>query len=79
MSKEKTTKKTFKMPHTFVILLTIICFAMVLSWIIPSGEYTREVNAAGIKVVIPDQFHYVEKVRLHLWDIPSMIVKGFSD
>lgn len=79
MSKEKTKKKAFKMPHTFVILLVIICIAVIVSWFIPSGEYTREVNEAGIKVVLPDQFHYVEKVRLHLWDIPSMIMKGFID
>ncbi len=81
MSEEnkKSTKKPFKMPHTFVILLAIICLAMVVSWIIPSGEYAREVNDAGIKVVIPDQFSFVEKTYLKPWDIPSMIVKGFSD
>ena len=31
-------KKTFKMPHTFVIMMVIILFATLLTWIIPAGQ-----------------------------------------
>ena len=34
-------KKGFTMPHTFVILLIIIAFAVVLTWVVPSGKYAR--------------------------------------
>lgn len=36
-------KKTFKMPHTFVIMMVIILFATLLTWIIPG----RTVGACG--------------------------------
>ena len=38
-------KKTFKMPHTFVIMMVIILFATLLTWIIPAGQYVRVENA----------------------------------
>lgn len=72
---EKT--KKFKMPHTFVILVSIIILAVIISWIIPSGQFARVKNAAGVNVVQPDQFKFVAKKWIHLWDIPSFIVKGF--
>ena len=31
-------KKTFKMPHTFVIMMVIILFATLLTWIIPQDS-----------------------------------------
>ena len=39
------TKKPFKMPHTFVIIFTIILAAVALTWIIPAGQYVRFENA----------------------------------
>ena len=49
-------KKAFKMPHTFVIIISIILFATLMTWIIPAGQYARVENEAGIKVIDPSQF-----------------------
>ena len=46
----ETKKKQFKMPHTFVIIGIIILFAVLLTWIIPAGSYTRFENEAGLPV-----------------------------
>lgn len=70
-------KKAFKMPHTFVILFIIIAFAVVLTWIIPSGEYARIENAAGTKVVDAAAFEYVENVSVNPIDVPMLIIKAF--
>ena len=32
-----------KIPHTYAIVFYIIIFAAILTWIIPSGEYDRQV------------------------------------
>ena len=42
------------MPHTFVIIGIIILLAVLLTWIIPAGSYTRFENEAGIKVIDPN-------------------------
>ena len=43
---EPKAKKAFKMPHTLVIIFVIILAAVVLTWLIPSGEYVRVEDAA---------------------------------
>lgn len=56
----KTQKKGFHMPHVFIILLVIMLFVVILSYLIPSGLYERIEDAAGITVIDPDTFQYVE-------------------
>lgn len=72
-------KKGFTMPHTFVILIVIILFAVLLTWIIPSGEYARiEDPLSGKKIVDATSFTYVENVHVNPLDLPMMIIKAFS-
>lgn len=70
------TKKAFKMPHTFVIIISIILFATLLTWIIPAGQYVRIENAAGMKVVDPSQFSFIERNPINPFLIPLYIVKA---
>lgn len=61
MSKKETKKSGFHMPHVFIILLLIMLFVIILSYVIPSGSYERITDeATGISVVDPDTFQYVE-------------------
>lgn len=52
--------KGFHMPHVFIILLLIMLFVVILSYLIPSGSYERITDSAGITVVNPDTFQYTE-------------------
>lgn len=70
-------KKHFKMPHSFVIVFTIIVTAVLMTWIIPAGEYVRIENAQGIKVIDPSQFHYLARSPVNPLLIPLYIVKSF--
>ncbi|HJC90438.1 MAG TPA: YfcC family protein [Candidatus Mediterraneibacter excrementigallinarum] len=61
MSKKETKKSGFHMPHVFIILLLIMLFVVILSYVIPSGSYERITDeATRISVVDPDTFQYVE-------------------
>ena len=53
-------KRGFHMPHVFIILLLIMLFVVILSYLIPSGNYERITDSAGITVVDPDTFQYVK-------------------
>lgn len=75
--KEKV-KKQFKVPHTFVIIIGIVIVASLLTWILPAGEFARVENSQGIKVVVPDQFSFIEKTPVNPLTIPNYIMKGFS-
>jgi len=76
---EPKAKKAFKMPHTLVIIFVIILAAVVLTWLIPSGEYVRVEDAAtGKKLIDPSSFHLVESTPVTPWAIMDYVVTGFS-
>ena len=55
--------KNFKMPHTYVILITIMALVLVLTHIIPAGQYERvEDPVSGKNIVVADSFEYVDDV-----------------
>lgn len=58
MSTDK--KRTFKLPHIFVLLTGIIIVCAILTWILPAGEFDRQTNAAGTEVVVPGTYHTVD-------------------
>lgn len=70
-------KKQFKLPHSFAIVFTIIVAAVLMTWIIPAGEYVRFENSQGIKVVDPSQFQFLERSPVNPFLIPLYIVNAF--
>ena len=72
-------KRKFEMPHTFVIILAIIVVAVILTWIIPAGEYVRFEDARGVEVIDPQQFSYVPRTPVNPGLIPMYIVNAFMD
>ena len=74
----KTQKKGFHMPHVFIILLVIMLFVVLLSYLIPSGSYERIEDAAGITVIDPDTFQYVaNETPITFMDYFEAIYTGF--
>ena len=66
------------MPHVFIILPVIMLFVVVLSYLIPSGIYDRIQDAAGISVIDPDTFRYVEnETPITFMDYFEAIYTGF--
>lgn len=46
----------FKIPHTLVLMMYMMIAALVLTWIIPAGEFERTVNDIGQNVVAPGTY-----------------------
>ena len=74
----KIQKKGFHMPHVFIILLVIMLFVVLLSYMIPSGSYERIEDSSGITVINPDTFQYVEnETPITFMDYFEAIYTGF--
>ncbi len=70
-----------KIPHTFTIVFFLIVISAVLTWVIPSGEFTRqsvEIGTTSREVVVKDSFHYVDH-EPQTWQIFSSLFNGFCD
>lgn len=76
-------KKPFKVPHTYVILFSLIILAALASYVVPSGQYEliekTMLDGSSRKVVDPSTFRYVEKSSLHLFEILKSIPKGMTE
>lgn len=69
----------FKIPHTYVIVFSIIVLAAILTWFIPGGAFEREVisTASGKSEIIKtNSFTYIDS-QPQTWQIFSSFYKGF--
>ena len=72
--------KAKKIPHTFVIIGTVLLVCGILTWIIPSGEFdhqTISVNGVERDVIVNGSYHQVES-NPQSWEILGAIVDGFK-
>lgn len=73
-------KKTFKMPHVFIILMIIMLIVVAISYLVPSGEFEKTVGENGTQIVNPDNFQYVEqKDPIGFMDYFKSIYNGIVD
>ena len=79
MSEPTITKKKSRVPHTYVILFTVIIIMAILTYIIPAGEYDRMQDpSTGRTVVDPDSFHGVEQNPATPFDLVQAVPKGMN-
>jgi uncharacterized ion transporter superfamily protein YfcC len=61
------------------LFFIIIVISSILTWIIPAGEFEREIHVFdgnSREIVIPDSYHSVENVP-QTWQVFSAFFKGF--
>ena len=67
-------------PHTYVIVFFFIAAAVVLTWVLPGGEFERElvdVNGTMREVIVEGSFHDAEK-HPQTWQLFSALFDGFA-
>ena len=70
-------KITFKTPHTYALLLSIIVVASLLTYLIPAGEYARE-KKDGQTLVISGSYQEVSQHGVSFFDIFRAIPEGLQ-
>jgi len=68
-----------KVPHTYVIVFSLIVFSAILSWVVPGGEFQRKivsVNGVEREVVDNRSFQFVEN-EPQTWQVFSAFFDGF--
>lgn len=78
---EKKKKKSFKLPHTLVLIYIIVILMYALTWVVPSGEFKREtvvIEGTERTVTIPGSFELVEKKHMSPAALLISPMKGFA-
>jgi uncharacterized ion transporter superfamily protein YfcC len=72
-------KSRFKVPHTLVILFSMVVLAQILTYVIPAGSFDLVENAAGRLQVVPGSFQFTpDAPALSPLACLTAIPKGFS-
>ncbi len=71
-------ERSIRMPHTLVIVGSLIVLVLVLSWLVPSGSYER-VAKEGREVPVDGSYHQVEKIYLGPQWLLIAPIRGFLD
>jgi uncharacterized ion transporter superfamily protein YfcC len=73
-------RRFFTVPHTYVLLVILVLFAAVLTYLIPAGEFNRAKDAvSGKTLIIPGSYHLVAAKPLNPLEIPVVLFKGLLD
>lgn len=73
-------KKNWKIPHTFTIVFSVVLFCAILTWIVPGGEFQREVVQVGNEtkeVVKADSYQEIDHVP-QTWQVFTAFYQGFN-
>ena len=69
-----------RFPTAYTILFALIVLVAVLTWIIPAGQYDREMNEeVGREVAVPGTYQTVESNPQNLIDVLLAPIGGFYD
>lgn len=71
-------KKAMRIPHPYIIIFFIIVVSAVLTWILPSGAFKREMDEAlGRALVIPGSYARIPADPVGPWRLLECIYEGF--
>ncbi len=66
-----------KVPHTYVIVFTLIVLAAITTWFVPGGEYVKEVGVVDGIEKSEMVFKQIES-QPQTWEVFSAMVNGFK-
>ncbi|MCC8178637.1 MAG: TIGR00366 family protein [Cloacibacillus sp.] len=78
VGKKRFNLEEIKIPHTYVIIFSMIIIAAIMTYLIPAGEYARIKNSLGITVVDPSSCHYVEQNPAGIMGVFSAVPEGLK-
>jgi uncharacterized ion transporter superfamily protein YfcC len=79
---QKDKKAKFAMPHPIVLIYVLVILMVVLTWVIPSGEFQRvetKVGGSSRLVTVPGTFHRVAQQPAGLEALLLSPIRGFQD
>jgi len=77
---EEKKRLQFKMPHNYVILVAIMILMLLLTHIIPAGEYQRVQDpVSGKMVVVPDSYQRIDVDAPGFFDLFIALEQGYVE
>jgi uncharacterized ion transporter superfamily protein YfcC len=78
MQEKAKVKKKVHVPHTYVILFSMIIIMAILTYVIPAGQYQKVEAPDGRMIVDPNSFANVEANPAKPFDVLKAVPKGLA-
>jgi len=66
-------------PHVYIILLSLIILACLMTYIVPAGQFERVIDeSSGQTLVIANSFEYTENINVPPWLIPIKLFETLT-
>lgn len=73
------TRSWLQIPHTLVLMVIMMAFALVLTWILPAGSFEMQPNEAGRMMVVPGTYEVAEDAQtLAPWHLLSVVPRAMA-
>jgi uncharacterized ion transporter superfamily protein YfcC len=72
--------RSFRVPHTLVLLFIIMTAALVATWVLPQGSYETVANEQGRRLVVPGTYSvHPDRVVLPPWTLLTVVPRALAD
>ncbi len=72
--------KSLRVPHTLVLMFAMMIVALVLTWLLPAGQFDTELNEAGREMVVPGTFETLDDPPvLTPWSLFTVVPRALAD
>jgi uncharacterized ion transporter superfamily protein YfcC len=72
--------RSFRVPHTLVLLFGMMVLALVATWLLPQGQFQTVVNDSGRSVVVPGTYAVLDDARtLMPWELLTVVPRALAD
>ena len=71
--------KKFKVPHVYIILMTVVAICAILTYIVPAGQYAMMESASGRSVIDPTSYEVIENTPTGLMDFFKSVPDGMVE
>lgn len=72
-------RREFRIPHSYVIIFTMLLVVFIMGNLINAGEFERIANESGKMVVVPNSYRSVDKIGISIFEFFLSIQQGFTD
>ncbi|MGK7295717.1 MAG: YfcC family protein [Candidatus Wenzhouxiangella sp. M2_3B_020] len=70
----------FRVPHTLALMFMMMIVALLLTWILPPGQFDTVVNDSGREVVVPGTYEQIEDPdRLSVWSLFTSVPRAMAE
>ncbi|MBK5252906.1 MAG: putative basic amino acid antiporter YfcC [Peptostreptococcaceae bacterium] len=78
-TEQEVVKKKSRVPHVYIILLAVVLFCSILTYIVPAGTYDMVTLDSGREVVDAATFHTMDSTPVNLMQFLTAVPRGMQE